>query len=86
MAWVYILQGTSRRYYIGCTETLERRLEEHQRGSCHTTKRLGLPLELIVSRSVSGMPDALSLERKLKNFKNGAKAAAFLHSFQSSPD
>ena len=32
MAWVYILRG-GRRYYIGATDNLDRRVAEHQRGS-----------------------------------------------------
>jgi predicted GIY-YIG superfamily endonuclease len=45
MAWVYILHA-DRRYYIGATENLERRLEVHKRGSNHTTRRFGFNLSL----------------------------------------
>jgi tRNA/rRNA methyltransferase/putative endonuclease len=50
MAWVYILRGKSGRHYIGSTDDLERRLAEHQRGSNHTTRRLGGEVELVASR------------------------------------
>jgi len=40
MAWVYIVRG-ARRYYIGATENLERRIAKHRRGRNHTTRRFG---------------------------------------------
>jgi len=47
MAYVYILKGTTGRYYIGSTQDLENRLERHNSGMVHSTKRLGLPMKLI---------------------------------------
>jgi predicted GIY-YIG superfamily endonuclease len=35
---VYILQGN--RYYVGCTNNLERRLEQHKNGQAYSTKRI----------------------------------------------
>ena len=52
MAWVYILRG-GRRYYIGATDNLDRRVAEHQRGSNHTTHRFGAKLELVRSETVT---------------------------------
>jgi predicted GIY-YIG superfamily endonuclease len=53
MAWVYMLRGSSGRYYIGSTENLARRLEEHRRGSNHTSHRLGDSLELVNAKLVT---------------------------------
>ena len=70
MAWVYILHGSSGRYYIGSTEDLTRRLAEHRRGSNHTTRRLGSKLELVISKTVDGVMEARQIELALKRKKN----------------
>jgi len=51
MAWVYILRGTSR-HYVGATDDLQRRTTEHERGSNHTTHRLGNRIELVVAKEL----------------------------------
>jgi predicted GIY-YIG superfamily endonuclease len=79
MAWVYILRG-GRRYYIGATDDLERRLTEHKRGSNHTTRRFGAELVLIAAKQVPSMGDARAVERKLKRKKNPQLAVFLLRS------
>ena len=69
-AWVYVLQGSSGRHYIGSTVDLERRLEEHRRGHTHTTKRLGTTIEIVASRAFDSLDEARRVERKLKAKKN----------------
>ena len=68
MAWVYILRG-GRRYYIGATDNLARRLAEHQRGSNHTTHRFGAKLELVGAKQLPSMIEARALELQLKRKK-----------------
>jgi putative endonuclease len=70
MAWVYILRGTSGRHYIGSTSDLERRLAQHRNGQCHTTRRLGTTLELVISLELESLAEARQLERELKRKKN----------------
>jgi predicted GIY-YIG superfamily endonuclease len=70
MAWVYILRGSSGRYYIGSTENLDRRLAEHRRGKVHSTRRFGEPLELITAKEMPDIDSARQLECKLKAEKN----------------
>ena len=77
MPWVYILRGSSGRYYIGSTTDLARRLEEHQRGHTHTTQRLGTDLELVASLELAALAEARALERELKRKKN-PKLALYL--------
>ncbi len=89
MAWVYILQGSNRRFYIGYSADLARRLEEHRRGSCHTTKRLGGEVELVISVPLNDESQARILEKKLKAMKSGVKAVEYLKRHfptQGSPD
>ena len=79
MAWVYILRG-ERRYYIGATENLDRRIAEHRRGSNHTTRRFGEELVLATAKEVASMADARALERQLKRKKNPKLAISALNS------
>jgi putative endonuclease len=80
MAWVYIVRGKSGRHYIGSTDDLDRRITEHQRGSNHTTHRLGGEIELIAQRQLSSMAEAHVLERELKRKKNPCLAVFALKS------
>jgi predicted GIY-YIG superfamily endonuclease len=79
MAWVYILQGV-RRYYIGATDNLERRIAEHKRGSNHTTHRIGGQIELVAAKALPSMAEARKLERALKRKKNPRLAISMLRS------
>jgi predicted GIY-YIG superfamily endonuclease len=69
MACVYILRGSSGRYYIGSTEDLKRRLAEHRRGSNHTTHRFG-HLEVVATHVVANAAEARRIEFALKRKKN----------------
>ena len=79
MACVYILRGT-RRYYIGATDNLERRMTEHKRGSNHTTHRFGGQIELVVAKELPTMTEARKIERILKRKKNPRLAISILKS------
>jgi predicted GIY-YIG superfamily endonuclease len=81
MACVYILRGSSGRYYIGSTDNLERRLAEHRRGSNHTTHRFGRSLELVISRNVDTQAEARQIELALKRKKNPRLAIHALEKF-----
>ena len=83
MASVYILRGSSGRYYIGCTSVLERRFNEHQRGSNHTTRRFGETIELVEAVELSTMTEARKIERTLKRKKNPKLALHMLSQLKS---
>ena len=84
MGWVYILRGASGRYYIGSTENPDRRMNEHRRGSNHTTRRLGYPLELIAKAEFNTITEARHVERRLKHLKNPTSAITKLQSLSRS--
>jgi predicted GIY-YIG superfamily endonuclease len=79
MACVYILRG-ARRFYIGATDNLERRLAEHKRGSNHTTHRFGGQIELVVAKELPSMAEARKIERIQKQKKNPRLAISILQS------
>ena len=88
MAYVYMVRGSCGRHYIGATDNLDRRFSEHQRGSNHTTRRFGRPVELIASHEFGSMSEARAFERRLKQFKNPELSLSHLRSLQkkSSPE
>ena len=79
-AYVYILRGANGRHYIGMTGDLDRRLEQHLSGQTHTTRRLGGGIQLIASKRFETREEAAEAERRLKSWKNPAKAVLFLRS------
>jgi len=70
MAWVYVLQGSSGRHYIGSTTELERRLDQHRSGHTYSTRRLGQEIQLLASLELSTLAEARKLEREMKQKKN----------------
>ena len=68
-ACVYILRCSNGRYYIGSTNDLDRRIQEHQRG--HTASiRYVLPVELVFSQEFDNIQIARSEEYRIKKYKN----------------
>jgi putative endonuclease len=80
MHFVYILRDEAGRHYIGMTSDVENRLRQHRSGGTQTTRRMKGELALAASASVPSKHEALVLERKLKRWKNPAKAIEFLQS------
>lgn len=70
MAFVYILQSQKNyRYYIGSTDNLQRRLEEHNNGKSKYTK-LTKPFALVFSQEFPTISEAIRREYKLKKYKS----------------
>jgi predicted GIY-YIG superfamily endonuclease len=80
MFTVYILRGGSGRHYIGMTSNMEIRFRQHCEGHTHTTKRLGGDLVIVARRAYETRFEAEVIERKLKSWKNPAKAILYLNS------
>jgi predicted GIY-YIG superfamily endonuclease len=70
MAWLYILQGSSGRHYIGSAVDLDARFAQHLRGHTYTTKRLGERIRIVASKEFATLKEARSIERALKAKKN----------------
>lgn len=74
--WVYIFRCTDGSYYIGHTDNLEKRIDEHTTGattSCYTFKRR--PLELVFSQDFPTRAEALASERQIKGWSRKKKEA-----------
>ena len=68
--FVYILQSlNTKRYYIGSTDDIERRLHEHNIGKNKSTKS-GIPWEIKFSQTYNTLIEARKIEYKLKKLKS----------------
>lgn len=66
MVYVYILQSERDHYfYVGCTENLKQRFEQHMRGYAEATK-LRRPFKLVYYEACLSKKDALRREKYLK--------------------
>ncbi len=67
--YVYVIQSKkSGRYYIGITNSLDRRLEEHNRGHTKSTRGKG-PWEIVYSEEYEEREIALRREKYLKSYR-----------------
>ena len=67
MYCVYLLKGENDKLYVGYTENLKRRLDEHNRRQVYTSRRLLNP-KLFYYEAYIDMDSARERERKLKQY------------------
>lgn len=71
MFYIYVLRSKKdQKLYIGRTEDLKRRFTEHNSGQNKSTK-YRRPFELIYYEAYKNENDAITREKRLKQFKNG---------------
>jgi putative endonuclease len=64
--FVYIIRSERlQRFYVGSTENLERRLQEHNAGKSKST-RAGVPWDLVRVEEFATRSEAMLQERKIK--------------------
>ena len=68
MAWVYILQTKSGKYYVGSTENISARLRHHFGGHTPSTKSMGAE-KLLLKQEYRNLKEARYIESKIKSFK-----------------
>jgi putative endonuclease len=71
--FLYILQSqTSTRYYVGSTDDLLRRVDEHKRGKSLATRNRG-PWKLVYQESFCSLSDARHREYQIKRWKSAKR-------------
>ena len=64
--FVYILFSSSlQKFYVGSTESVEKRIKEHNRGKSNFTSK-GIPWEVIKIFELESRAESVQLERKIK--------------------
>jgi tRNA(adenine34) deaminase len=74
--WVYMLECADGSYYVGHTDSLERRIAQHHAGDvpgCYTFSRR--PLTLVWCQEFPGRVEALASERQIKGWSRAKKLA-----------
>ena len=67
----YVLQSQKdQKYYIGHTNNLERRIQDHNRGKSKSVKNRG-PFQLVLKEVFAARVDAITRERQIKKYKGG---------------
>jgi putative endonuclease len=71
MYFVYIIKSLNiKRYYIGSTENVEKRLLSHNSGKVKSTKAYK-PWLIVYTERFDIKSDALKREKKIKSYKSG---------------
>ena len=70
MHYLYVLLSEDHKYYVGITNDLERRLEQHNNGFSDFTSKYR-PWKLIYYEAYTSEKLAKTRERKLKNHARG---------------
>ena len=74
--YVYILKCADNSYYTGVTNSLERRMSEHNSGRSKTAYTYNKrPLDLVWFESFTDVEEAIDIEKKIKGWSRRKKEA-----------
>ena len=82
--YVYIIECSDHFYYVGVTNDLERRIEEHNEGinpGCFTYKRR--PVKLKYAEHFVNIQNAIAYEKQLKGWSRKKKEALFANDIEA---
>ncbi len=68
IGYVYILRDRIRRFYIGSTDNIARRIRQHENGYARTTARMMKP-ELVLAQKYEALAQARKIELRIKKLK-----------------
>ena len=78
MYYLYILESIlTKRYYVGCTNNIQKRLIEHNSGKSRYTKT-ALPWKLIYQECYNNLAEARNREKQIKGWKKRKAIEALL--------
>ena len=73
--WVYILKCADDSYYVGHSDNLEDRLQQHQSGALGGYTKTRRPVRLVYSQELATRDEAFAAERRLKRWSRAKKEA-----------
>ncbi len=83
MYWVYIIRSLrDNKHYIGYTNNLDRRLQEHNRGKSESVKHRG-PFILVHCEKYLTKIEAVRREKQIKSYKGGEAFRRLFNNTQS---
>lgn len=72
---VYILKCSDNSYYVGVTNDIDRRLNEHQEGLTKGYTSSRRPLELVFTEHFKEVNRAIAFEKQIKGWRRAKKEA-----------
>ena len=78
MFWAYMLRCSDGTFYIGHTDALDNRIEQHQHGEIAGYTQNRRPVELIWSQDFSSRIEALTAEKQIKGWSRAKKQALII--------
>ena len=75
MAYVYILKCSDNSYYVGSTNNLTRRINEHECGEGANYTKTRLPVKLVYYEECQSLETAYERERQLHGWSRKKKEA-----------
>ena len=73
--WVYMLECADGSFYVGHTDNLEERLQQHQSGALGGHTRTRRPVRLAYSQDFPTRDEAFAAERQIKGWARQKKEA-----------
>ena len=73
--WVYLLQCADQSYYVGHTDELEKRIQQHKRGESGGYPSPRRPVRVVFTQEFASREEALAAERQIKGWSRKKKAA-----------
>jgi predicted GIY-YIG superfamily endonuclease len=73
--FVYLLQCSDGSYYVGHTDDLDKRLNEHQQGLYAGYTSQHLPVKLVYHATFGSRDEAITAEMQIKKWKRSKKEA-----------
>jgi len=67
-AYLYILEDTKGRFYVGSTKDINKRMNQHKNGHTQTTRNMSEP-SLVFSQKYDTLREARESERRIKKLK-----------------
>lgn len=68
--FVYIIRYADKSFYVGVTDNIERRFQEHSEGRGGRHTRLHKPEKIVFTENFDNKKDALKRERQLKGWSH----------------
>ena len=73
--WMYILKCANGAYYVGSTNNLELRLNQHENGEGSNYTRKNLPVKLVYYEEYGRIDDAFYREKQVQGWSRKKKEA-----------
>jgi putative endonuclease len=73
--WMYILKCANGTYYVGSTNNLELRLNQHENGEGSNYTRKNLPVKLVYYEEYGRIDDAFYREKQVQGWSRKKKEA-----------